>query len=63
MSTETVPNAVNFEACFTQVVFLKTVEHILSGKANRARVGNSLVVRTTPMDQRDNDLLLCSSPQ
>ena len=63
MSAKAVPDAVNFEVCFTQLISLKTVEHILSGKANRARVGNSLVVRTTPMDQRDNDLLLCSSPQ
>ena len=45
MSAETVPDAVNFKVCFTQVVFLKTVEHILCGKANIARVGNSLVVR------------------
>ena len=63
MSAKAVPDAVNFEVCFTQLISLKTVEHILSGKANRARVGNSLVVRTTPMDQRDYDLLLCSSPQ
>ena len=45
MSAKAVPDAVNFEVCFTQLISLKTVVHILSGKANIARVGNSLVVR------------------
>merc|ERR1711963_436098 len=45
MSAETVPDAVNFEVCFTQVVFLKAADHLLCGKTNIARVGSSLVVR------------------
>ena len=45
MSAKAVPDAVNFEVCFTQLISLKTAEHILSGKANKARVGSSLVVR------------------